>query len=224
VPAPHVLVSCAISLDGCLDDASGTRLVLSHPDDLDRVDAIRASCDAILVGANTVRRDDPRLLVRSEARVSQRVAEGRSPQPLRVTLTRSGNLDPQRAFFRPGSGECLVFAGDEAERLAAKLGDAATVVAMPGGGGVASVLDELGRRGIARLLVEGGATVLTQFLAGDLVDELRVAVAPFFVGDPVARRVVGASTFPFGAARRMPLADVEHVGDMAVATYRLRVR
>ena len=53
-PRPYVLLSCAVSLDGCLDDATPHRLVLSGPEDLDRVDAERAGCDAILVGAGTI--------------------------------------------------------------------------------------------------------------------------------------------------------------------------
>ena len=63
---PYTLISCCVSLDGYLDDAGPERLVLSPAADLDRVDAERAGCDAILVGAETVRRDDPRLLVRSD--------------------------------------------------------------------------------------------------------------------------------------------------------------
>ena len=57
---PYVVLSCAISLDGCLDGTGEDRLVLSGPADLDRVDAERAAADAILVGAGTIRRDDPR--------------------------------------------------------------------------------------------------------------------------------------------------------------------
>src|SRR3712207_8520040 len=65
---PYVLLSCGMSLDGYLDDASEERLLLSNDADFDRIDAVRARCDAILVGARTVRRDNPRLLVRSAAR------------------------------------------------------------------------------------------------------------------------------------------------------------
>ena len=90
---PHVLASCAVSLDGFLDDATPERLILSGPADLDRVDAERARVDAILVGAGTVRADDPRLLVRSPRRRADRVACGQPPSPLRVVLS-SKPLDP----------------------------------------------------------------------------------------------------------------------------------
>src|SRR5215469_7114129 len=91
---PYTVLSCAISVDGCLDDASGSRLILSGPEDLDEVDELRACADAILVGAGTIRADNPRLLVRSAGRVARREAAGRPPHPLRVTITASGSLDP----------------------------------------------------------------------------------------------------------------------------------
>jgi hypothetical protein len=62
---PYVVLSAAVSADGYLDDASPQRLILSGPADLDRVDEVRASCDAIIVGAQTVRTDNPRLLIRA---------------------------------------------------------------------------------------------------------------------------------------------------------------
>ena len=68
VPRPHVLLSVATSVDGYVDDRNRARLLLSNQDDFDRVDDIRASVDAILVGANTLRHDNPRLLVRSAQR------------------------------------------------------------------------------------------------------------------------------------------------------------
>ena len=102
---PYTLLSCCVSLDGYLDDAGPERLVLSPAADLERVDAERAGADAILVGAETVRRDDPRLLVRSEACRAARRARGSPATPLRVTVTASGDLDPRaRIFTEPGSG------------------------------------------------------------------------------------------------------------------------
>ena len=98
----HVLLSCAMSVDGCLDAPGPSRLVLSGPADLDRVDAERAASDAIMVGAGTIRRDDPRLLVRSPARQAARVARGQPGQPARVTLTASGQLSPRAQLFTAG--------------------------------------------------------------------------------------------------------------------------
>src|SRR5882757_5765815 len=84
---PYVLLSCAMSVDGYIDDATPERLLLSNAADFDRVDGERAASDAIVVGANTIRRENPRLLVRSPARRRERAAAGRPPSPAKVTLT-----------------------------------------------------------------------------------------------------------------------------------------
>lgn len=222
VTVPYVIAACAISLDGYLDDASDRRLILSHDDDFDRVDEARAGCDAILVGARTIRRDDPRLVVRSAARIARRVSDGRAAQPMKVTLTRSGRLDPGRAFFTAGPAERLVYASGETAVVATALGARATVVRMPRDASPRWLLHDLAARGVGRLLVEGGSEMLTWFLAEDAVDELHVSIAPFFLGEPEAVRVVGPARFPFGPDRRMPLRRVDQVGDMVVAVYQLR--
>ncbi len=82
---PYLLVSCAMSVDGYIDDAGPDRLILSSEADLDRVDEVRASCDAIFVGAGTVRRDDPRLVIRSPERRAARLARGVPEDPVKVT-------------------------------------------------------------------------------------------------------------------------------------------
>ena len=87
---PYVTLSSAISLDGYLDTAGPPRLTLSNAVDLDRVDAVRARNDAILVGARTVRRDNPRLLVRSPSRQLRREESGLPRSPWKVTVTATG--------------------------------------------------------------------------------------------------------------------------------------
>src|SRR6187397_2080874 len=105
---PYTLLSCSVSMDGYIASAA-SRLLFSNEADFDRVDAVRAGCDAILVGAATVRNDNPRLLVRSERRRLDRVARGTTATPLKVTLTEHGDLDPAAAFFVLGEVEKLVY-------------------------------------------------------------------------------------------------------------------
>lgn len=222
---PYTILSCAISLDGYLDDASGTRLVLSNQADLDRVDAMRAASDAILVGAGTVRADNPRLTVRAEHWRAQRLADGRTSTPHRVTVTRRPDLDPTAAFFAPGDAERLVYCASTSVAGARKsLGPAATVVDAGASPTMARVSADLAARGVRRLLVEGGQDVHTQFLCEDLADELHVVVAPFFVGDSRAHRFVKDGPLPWNRARRADLADVRRMGDVALLRYALSPR
>ena len=224
-PRPGTIVSCAVSVDGYLDDATRVRLILSGPEDLDEVDALRAGADAIMVGAGTIRKDNPRLLVRDRARVAAREAAGRAAHPFRVTLTSSGNLDPDASFFT-GPGTPLVYCpAAAAPRAAGSLGSKAEIIAVAPELTLAAVLADLyAERGVATLLVEGGARVLRDLLAADLVDELRLAVAPFFVADPAAPRFALPAPYPHTAANPMTLLSVRRVGDVAVHHYRLTDR
>lgn len=222
---PYVLLSCAMSIDGYIDDASTERLVLSNDGDLDRVDGVRAACDAILVGAATVRRDDPRLLVRSERRRAERVARGLPPSPAKVTVTGSGDLDPAARFFTFGDGVKLVYCPSGAvEKTREQVGDVATVV--DGGEPVTpqSVVDDLAVRGVRRLMVEGGGTLHGQFLAAGLADELHLVVAPFFVGDCRAPRFVRDGRFPWHPGRRARVVEVRRIDDVVLTRYALSER
>jgi 5-amino-6-(5-phosphoribosylamino)uracil reductase len=211
---PYVVLSCAMSLDGYIDDASPQRLILSNPADLDRVDEMRASVDAILVGAGTIRRDNPRLLVRSAERRAERIALGRPESPIKVTLTRSGDLNPAADFFAAGSGEKIVYA---LRPPTAEIGAVATVVVQPELS-IAGVFDDLAARGIKSVLVEGGSSVLTECLGTAAFDELQLVIAPFFVGDRRAPRFVGDGPFRFDAMHRLTLLDSTMVGDCALLT------
>jgi 5-amino-6-(5-phosphoribosylamino)uracil reductase len=219
-----VVISAAVSLDGCLDDASPRRLVLSGPEDLDEVDELRARCDAIVVGANTVRRDDPRLVVQSGARRAARVAAGRAATPLRVVLTRTGDIAADSAILTADERPPLVLVpGDgDIDTIRARLSGVAEVGAAGRTGNPDEVVAELARRDATRILVEGGADVITRFLAAGVVDEMRLAVAPVLVADPAAPRLVtpGASPWPPGCRAR--LVATRAVGDVAVMTYDLR--
>jgi 5-amino-6-(5-phosphoribosylamino)uracil reductase len=222
---PYTLLSCGVSLDGYLDNASGTRLLLSNEADLDRVDAVRAECDAILVGAATVRNDNPRLVVRDEARRRDRMSRGLPASPVKVTVTRGGGLDPCASFFTLGGSEKLVYcASDAAPAVRELLGRVATVVDAGPDVSMRRVGADLHRRGVHRLMVEGGQTILTQFLTESLADELHLVVAPFFVGDSAARRFVGDGRFPWNADRRAHLVEARPIGDVVLLRYALSER
>jgi 5-amino-6-(5-phosphoribosylamino)uracil reductase len=208
-----------MSVDGFIDDTTDERLLLSNAADFDRVDAVRAESDAILIGATTLRRDNPRLLVNSPDRRAEREARGLPPYPLKVTLTASGNLDPGLKFWHYGGDKLVYCPKSVVAKVRAGLGDLAEVASVGEDLNFAALLDDLGARGVHRLMVEGGGTIHTQFLSAGLADEIQLAVAPFFVGDPAAPRFVNPALFPDGPGSRMTLADVQAVGDVAVLRY-----
>jgi 5-amino-6-(5-phosphoribosylamino)uracil reductase len=219
---PYVLLSVAMSIDGCIDDTTGERLLLSNDADFDRVDQVRAGVDAILVGANTVRRDNPRLLVRSQARRDQRRADGLTESPIRVTLTGEGNLDPAAKFFTAGDVDKLVYTATPAlDKTRERLATVATTTVVDAGDPIDlhTVLADLRSRDVQRLMVEGGGTIHTQFLTAGLVDELHLVIAPLFVGDPDAPRFAGPGVYPQDPRNRMDLAEVQQIGDVVLLRY-----
>jgi riboflavin-specific deaminase-like protein len=219
VTRPHVLLSVAVSVDGHIDDGGGHRFPLSNADDFDHVDRIRAESDAILVGAGTLRADNPRLLVNSAERRAARTAAGRPEFPLKVTVSRTGDLDPDWNFWHHGGAKLVYSTTAGAHRASAALGDLADVVALGERVDFGALLDDLGDRGIGRLMVEGGERVHTAFLAAGLADEIRMAVAPMLIGQATAPRFLGPAEFPGGPAHRFHLEEVVKLGDVAVLRY-----
>ncbi|MBO0832913.1 MAG: dihydrofolate reductase family protein [Actinobacteria bacterium] len=218
-----------MSVDGYIDDTGPDRLLLSNDADFDRVDDERALADAVLVGAATIRHDNPRLLVRSPARRSARQERGWPGSPAKVTITESGNLDPQASFFTAGGTEVckLVYCASSAvlgtrDRLS--MAPATSIIDAGSPLDLVTVLNDLTVRGIRRLMVEGGQNTNTQFLAAGLVDELQLVIAPFFVGDPDAPRFVGAAGFPWDSGHRMAPAEARPIGDVVLLRYLLTPR
>lgn len=216
---PHVLLSAAVSLDGFLDDTGPGRLLLSNAADFDRVDEVRAASDAILIGAGTLRTDNPRLLVNSPERRAARVAAGLPEYPLKVTVTASGDLDPAAPFWHTG-GEKAVYTTDRgAERLR---GQDLPADVIPVGPELdwRAVLEHLGTvRGVRHLMVEGGGRVHTQLLREGLADELQLAVAPLLVGEADAPRMFGTGPYPGGPRSRLRLLESRPVGDVVLLRY-----
>ncbi|HZY70603.1 MAG TPA: dihydrofolate reductase family protein [Thermoplasmata archaeon] len=171
---PFVFVNCAISLDGRLAYAGGRPARLSGPEDRRRVQELRASSDAILVGIGTVLADDPSLRVHWD---ELGLPPGRAP--LRVVLDSTGRT-PERARVLDGTQPTLVATAQECARRF----PTGVEVFRTGAPRVDLVrlLEELGRRGVRSVMVEGGSHVIGSFLAEGLVERLTVFVAPQIVG------------------------------------------
>ncbi|MFF4598149.1 RibD family protein [Amycolatopsis sp. NPDC001319] len=213
---PHVLLSVATSVDGAIDDTTPERLLLSNAEDFDRVDQVRAESDAILIGAGTIRADNPRLLVNSEERRAERVRAGKPAYPLKVTVTASGDVDPQWKFWHHGAEKLVYTTETGAPTARERLGQLAEVVALGPQVDFGALLDDLGRRGVRRLMVEGGGQIHTAFLSQGLADEIHLAIAPLVVGAAAAPRFLLPALYPGG---RMKLLDTRAIGDVVLIRY-----
>ena len=152
---PFVIAKCGMSLDGRLTRPPGESRWITGRDARRDAHQLRARVDAVLVGAETVRADNPRLTIRGVRRVRQ---------PWRVVLTRSGQL-PRHAHV-----------------LSDKFAVRTLIYKQKS---LASVLKHLGKRGITSVLIEGGGDVLGGALDKRLIDKVQIYLGPMLTGGPV---------------------------------------
>lgn len=189
---PYVIAKWAMSRDGMIADADGARRQISGEESMRRVHEMRRRADAILAGSTTAFNDDPLLTCRLEGYAGR--------QPLRVVLDRRLRLPATaRMLGDDVPGETLVVTGPDApaERVAALREAGAELLVLEKG--LEALLDELGRRGVLELLVEGGARVLGAFLDAGLVDRVEAFVAPFEIGDGLPAPVTGTEAADFAS-------------------------
>jgi 3,4-dihydroxy 2-butanone 4-phosphate synthase/GTP cyclohydrolase II len=173
-----VTLSYAQSLDGSIAERRGRPLILSSPESLRMTHQLRAAHHGILVGVGTVIADDPQLTVRK--------VNGSNPQPI---VLDSQLRTPARARLLQG-GRCAPWIVTTLEASMARQQEleqaGAQVIRLPANGdgrvSLAALMPYLVERGIQRLMVEGGAGVITAFITQKLVDHLVVTIAPIFVG------------------------------------------
>ena len=184
-----VIHKCAISLDGHLNHRQGTRLILSNADDLEHRDQMRTWADVVLVGAETIRSDNPRLLINSPQQIDRRTRDGRAPQPYKATITRSGRLAPLSDFFIQGVASKLIYCPEQQrESIVRDIDREDTEVIGLEPCSIKGLLDDLDRRELSCVLLEGGGKLAAQFYEAGLIDELQLSIAPMFVADSQAPR------------------------------------
>lgn len=198
----HIIISAAISIDGYLDDASDERLMLSSPEDFKAVHELRSSCDAVLIGAETLRRDNPSLTARHNPEAKQ---------PKKIVLTRSGDLPADSRFFTEGNAEKIILMPDIA--LAPDHLPAQTVQC---GVKIDDIVKTLEDIGIKRLMIEGGAQIQRLFIQSGQINELRLSISPRIVADDTCPRFPIKDAF---TARCAPVKQ-EMLGDNYVTWYR----
>jgi 2,5-diamino-6-(ribosylamino)-4(3H)-pyrimidinone 5'-phosphate reductase len=211
---PAVWVNCAASLDGRLAFAGGQQAPLSGPEDLERVQRLRAGSDAVLVGVGTVVQDDPSLRVHWEL-----LGEAPRKNPTRVVIDGSGRTPPN-ARVLDGSAPTIVATSERSTRAFPP--HVTTVVAGATRVDLRRIFAVLYDMGFRKLMVEGGAEILSSVLRGGLADLFSIYYAPVVIGGGTAPPVVsGPETHGSNDATALELIDLERVGVGYVATYAL---
>jgi len=177
VPDGHsfVLGRVAQSLDGYIATRDGESVWISGPDDLRHTHRLRALSDAVVVGARTIRADNPLLTTRLVA----------GPSPVRVVLDPDRRLDDSYRVFRDGPETLLLCAPDAADTGSVGAALVLPVARGPAGLDIDAILTLLRARGLRRIFVEGGGVTVSRFLAAGALDRLHVTVAPLVMGGGV---------------------------------------
>ena len=178
---PRVTINCAMSLDGKIALPSRRQTRLSCDEDLKRVHTLRNNSDAIVVGIGTVLMDDPKLLVK-EKYVS-------SPsKPLRIVLDSNFRIPKNAQVLKPGAPTLIVTTCNEERHNDIEVIRCGLLNERVD---LQQLLEYLGKRGIKKIMVEGGETVMWEFLKNNLVDELFVFIAPLIIGGVTSPTLAG---------------------------------
>jgi 2,5-diamino-6-(ribosylamino)-4(3H)-pyrimidinone 5'-phosphate reductase len=212
---PHIIINVAMSADGKLDTVLRRGTAISSPADRERVDSLRASVDAVLVGGHTLLVETPRLTVKSPRLRAQRISRGLPSNPARgavVTCIGPEDLPPGSGFLSADPGKAFIFTTSQTtDPVITRLQASGVIVEVAGENKVdlQAVIQSLQRRGLRRVLVEGGGTLIASLFQLNLVDEVFIYMAPRLFGGVSAPTLVDGPGFEEPLAPRLHLRSVE---------------
>lgn len=226
---PQTYLNLAISVDGKITTADRALHGFGGPDDRDLMDELRAQADAVMIGAATLREEDPLLWVRSPERLARRQAEGRPGQPWNVIVSQSlqlGDIEHSKFFQTPGFRRVVVTGENHPVSELARFKPFAEVISLPlmdGGLDLQFATEQLYMMGVRKLLLEGGGTLNFAMMNQGLVDELYLTLCPLVFGGDTAPTAVGGVGFAFDRVPRLDLLETRPGGDgLIFLRYRVR--
>ncbi len=193
----RISVNVAMSIDGKIASSLREQLVISGPSDFDRVDSLRAQCDAIMVGVQTILADDPKLLVHNEELSSDRIKRGIPAHPARIVVDSTGRI-PNDAQVMGKDARTFILLSEVAEEERIQELKRLGVTAIVAGEWRVDMEDSmklLKDEGIENILVEGGGELIFTLIDRNLVDELTVYIAPMIIGGKNAPTLADGAGF-----------------------------
>jgi 2,5-diamino-6-(ribosylamino)-4(3H)-pyrimidinone 5'-phosphate reductase len=209
---PYVIVNVAMTADGKIDSIARKGAAISSIPDKVRVDHLRASVDAVLVGGRTLLNEDPKLTVKSLALREERKALGLPENPAKVGVVSMAEIKPDGEFMTAGPARRLIYTTSRtAPEQITRLKEIGTEVFVHDAERMElpAMLDSLYCLGIRKLLVEGGGTIISEFVRLGLVDELTIYIAPKIFGGASAPTLADGAGFSPEQAPGLKLISAE---------------
>ncbi|MDH7593655.1 MAG: 2,5-diamino-6-(ribosylamino)-4(3H)-pyrimidinone 5'-phosphate reductase [Methanomicrobiales archaeon] len=181
---PYVYVNVAMSADGKISTTARKQVRISGKEDFQRVDRLRAESDGIMVGIGTVLSDNPSLTIKSDELKKRRLHEGKDENPVRIVVDSHARTPPDADILHRGAGRRIIAVSRSArsEKIATLERKAEILVAGDNEVDLAALMDQIGERGVERLMVEGGGTLIYSLFAQGLVNEFCTYVGNLVIG------------------------------------------
>ena len=206
---PYIILNCAASVDGKIALPNRQKLRLSNEEDFTRVHSLRSECDAIIVGIDTIIQDDPSLTV------NQKYSSGENP--LRIILD-TNYRTPENSQILDNKSKTLIAIGEKTPDK--KLENVEIIRCGNEEINLEKLMNKLVERGIEKVMVEGGETVLWSFLEKELFDELNVFVSSVIIGGKGTPTVAGGKGYiDEQSTLKLNLENIDRIGDGILLQY-----
>lgn len=194
---PYVVVNVAMSADGKLSTRERRQVKISGTQDFNRVDRLKAGSDAVMVGIGTVLADDPSLTVKGEECRQHRIDRGADEHPVRIVVDSRARIPLNASILHKGSGRRIIAVSEMADtkNVEALKKLATVIVAGKKEVDLAVLMDELGKTGIQRVMVEGGGQLIAGLIRTGLVDEIYSFIGNIIIGGSSAPTLADGEGF-----------------------------
>ena len=223
---PFIFINSAMSADGKLSTKERKQVRISGSVDFDRVDELRATSDAVMVGIGTVLADDPSLTVKSEERRNERKAAGREENPVRIVVDSKARTPIDADIFKKGEGTRIIAVSNSApsERVDVLKEKAVIIKAGDERVDLHELAGKLKEMRIDRLMIEGGATLNWGMISNGLVDEIYCFVGNLIIGGATSPTLVDGIGFAENEVMKLELRSFEKMEDGVLLKWRVGCR
>jgi len=220
-----VTVNFAISVDGRITTREREHVSLGSENDRRLMDELRVHADAVIVGAGTVRHDGRPMLIRYKDLQTKRTTRRLPAHPVNVVLTRTLDLPLRSRFFASRDVRRIIFTSSRAPKTRMQAFSRVAEVVVLRGSEVDPhrVMEELRKRGLKRVLLEGGGEIHFSFAQAGLVGNLYVTVTPRLIGGKEAPSLLDGEGFLWRDHIRLKLVSSQRVGEEIFLHYRVPV-